>query len=65
MKKQKRTLKLNKSTISNLNKEEGKKIKAGSIIFASCACVETESCSVIYCCPPTTKQNNEQERNPG
>ena len=59
--KKKNTLKLNKSTISHLHKEEEKNIKAGSIIFASCACVETESCSVIYCCPPTKKNVLEKD----
>lgn len=49
-------LELNKTTISNLDKQEMKQINGASMILKSCFCEETVSCSVWFCCPPEENQ---------
>lgn len=57
----KKKLSLNKTTVSNLHDEELKNVRGASLLVASCICEETESCSLVYCCPPTLKLNNPEK----
>ncbi len=55
-----RKLVLNKKTISNLDNREMKSIRGATLARPSCACDVTESCSLYFCCPPTTYLNMEE-----
>ena len=58
-KKIEKKLSLTKNTVSNLNREEKKKIKGGvSVLFFTCDCAtDHESCSLFQnCCPPPEKR---------
>ena len=44
---------LNKATVTDLNRDEMKKIIGATLLVPSCVC-SVKSCSLIrYCCPPT------------
>lgn len=56
-------LSLNKENVSNLNNRDMNLIKAATLALPSCACAETESCSLVHCCPPPKNENNAERDN--
>lgn len=60
-------LKLNKKTISSLSKaeipkEQIGKVQGASVVFNTCLCNDTESCTLFHqCCDPPPEQRFHEE----
>lgn len=56
-------LEFKKDTVANLSKDQMDNIRGMSIVFRSCLCNGTASCSLLYyCCTPEEEKIIEENR---